>query len=74
MDPIGVRHSYQETKCSKFSQHRKPGPVVSQEACQLFIQDNAKLIKLEALSKKTPTWRIIPVRKWLITMVSKSPK
>ena len=25
-------------------------------------------------SRKAGTWRIIPVSKWLITMVSKSPK
>ena len=25
-------------------------------------------------SHMDPTWRIIPVTKWLITMVSKSPK
>ena len=24
--------------------------------------------------RKVPTWRIIPFSKWLITMVSKSPK
>ena len=30
--------------------------------------------KFDGLKPSIPTWRIIPVSKWLINMVSKSPK
>ena len=30
--------------------------------------------KMDQTNQFDPTWRIIPVSKWLITMVSKSPK
>ena len=32
-----------------------------------------RVTSLEMDAKRLPTWRIIPVSKWLITMVSKSP-
>ena len=37
-----------------------------------FLLEGGPLLVINEV--KTPTWRIIPVSKWLITMVSKSPK
>ena len=33
-----------------------------------------RIIQKSSLKQSNPTWRIIPFSKWLITVVSKSPK